>query len=243
MRVPVHAHRARARVQPRAVAGRRTAARPMKSLETPRGVLVVEQRSQRDAAARRAVAVEQRVRCCARSAARPADRAARRAAAQRLQQAALRRAGAPALERREQRRRRACDRVDEQRRRVGLDADAAPGAVGAGALPAVEREQPRVERREADAARGRRRGARSRAARPSTDCTTTDAAAEAQRARRARRRAPRSAGAEVAADDEVDVVLVVAVEQAGVGERDALAVDARLARAGACARPAAPPCG
>src|SRR5439155_5372 len=96
-----------------------------------------------------------------------------------------------------------------------------------GPLAAVEREQPRIERFEADAARGAEEPLR---------VESLDAVAE-----RDRRTAPEAQrpverlleAAEIGrqpGDDEVDVVLAIAVEERHARERDALAVDARLAQ-------------
>ena len=117
----------------------------------------------------------------------------------------------------------------EERVGVGLDADAAARAVGAGALPAVEGEEARVEGREPEAA-GRAEETLGVEALLAARLDRHRAVPEPQRSAEGvleRRRARH----EIGRHHQVDVVLAVAVEQTHAGERDAGAVDARLAQA------------
>jgi len=95
-------------------------------------------------------------------------------------------------------------------------------------LPAVEGEQPRVERLEAEAAAGAEEalGVEALGAVRERD---RRAAAEAKRPFEGLLQAGQVRGQ--SGDDEVDVVLAVAVEERDAGERDATTVDACLAQA------------
>src|SRR5262249_52344546 len=109
---------------------------------------------------------------------------------------------------------------------VGLEADPAAGALGARALAAVEGEEARVERREAEAARRAEEalGEKPPAA-PPRDRDRAGPAAERARGRGPERGARRVDGA----DDEVDVVLAVPIEERDLREGDVTAVDPGLA--------------
>src|SRR5206468_10334545 len=118
-------------------------------------------------------------------------------------------------------------RVDD---RLGIEhhVDARALARGARPLAAVEGEQARVEGLEAEAAARTEEplGVEALGA-VRLDDHRAAAVAEGPLHRLAERRC---AGVD-AGDDQVDVVLAVAVEQADLGERDAAAVDAGLAEA------------